>query len=103
MLRMKRTATAFLLAALFIGSASAQVRESSGGGSAALGGAGRAYEAVGKSAAARGLQQKMNSTLLKAIAKEKPAASRRTAAKNSKLPVAVRNTPVANSCAYFKP
>lgn len=103
MLRMKRTATAFLLATLFISSAFAQVRESSGGGASAAGGAGRAYEAAGKSAAARGLQQKMNSTLLRAIAKEKLATSRRTATKASKRPVAVRNEPSANSGAYFKP
>lgn len=101
---MKRTATTFLLVALLICSAFAQVRESVGGGASAAGGAGRAYEAAGRSAAARDLQQKMNSTLLKAIAREKPVGSRRTPTKASKRPIAVRrNSPAPNSNTFFKP
>lgn len=61
---------AFILVSAF--SVSAQVQGGGGGGSVAAG-AGKAYGASGKSAAAREIQRKMNTTLLRAIAREKAA------------------------------
>lgn len=113
-LTMKRTATVFLLLAVSISPVFTQVRESAGGGGAtAMGGAGRAYEAAGKSLAARDLQRKMNSTLLRAIAKEKAATSSRrkaaqAGAKVSRRPAPIRGAPPPvsqpeNTSAFFKP
>lgn len=62
-----RTFSILLLSAISI---SAQVRGGGGGGSVTAG-VGKAYEASGKSAAAREMQRKMNTTLLRAIAREK--------------------------------
>ena len=78
--------------------------QTQGGGAAA--GVGRVYEAAGKSTAARELQRKMNTALIKAVAREKAAA--RTASDRSR-PKSARPSPMpappstSTDAAFFKP
>ncbi|HLA95246.1 MAG TPA: DUF6683 family protein [Pyrinomonadaceae bacterium] len=65
--------------------------QTGGGGAAA--GMGKAFEAAGKSAAAKDLQQKMNTTLLRAIAKGKAANTTVRRGGGQGRPKAARPTP----------
>lgn len=79
-----------------------------GGSAAAGGGYAKVYEAAGRSAAARGVQQTMNTTLLKAVAKSRVvksaavAGGRRQAPKKA-APTAAPLPAPANNYAFFKP
>ncbi|MDI1240298.1 MAG: hypothetical protein PSX80_00060, partial [bacterium] len=93
--------TLALFATLFlIGIASAQT---AGGGAAA--GIGRTVEAAGRSAAARELQKKIGTTLVRAVAREKAAPRRASTGgrPQSARPSPVASVPIDTTAAFFKP
>jgi len=99
---MYRSLKVFVVLAFVSVMVSAQTQ---GGGAAA--GVGRVYEAAGKSTAARELQRKMNTALIRAVAREKAVArsaadrSRPKSARPAPMPVSPPTS--TDTTAFFKP
>lgn len=86
--------------------ASASFSQVQGGGGVASG-VGRVYEASGRSAAAKGVQGKMNTALIRAVARERSpartASSRNSSARSRTGAAASPTSPSANPVTVFKP
>lgn len=81
--------------------AAAQVES---GGAPVSAGVGKVFEASGRSAAGRELQKKMNSTLIRAIAREKASTrAPRDKAKQSQNPAPLPSSPFNDRSVFFKP
>lgn len=104
---MKDHSNVLLFVALLLATAASALGQTQGGGGAAAG-IGKVYEAAGRSAAARGLQDKMSTTLTRAIARQKatraktPTGSGASRPRRGAVPAPVRSEPV-NSATTFRP
>jgi hypothetical protein len=92
-------ATLAAFSILFLAGAAAA--QAAGGG--AVAGIGRTVEAVGRSVAARELQRKIGSTLVRAVAREKSGQRKVTAGARPQASRPSAIAPVNDTSAYFKP
>lgn len=89
-----------LTIACFLAAVSSGFAQVKGAGGAAAG-LGKAYEAVGRSSAAQGLQRKMNTALARAVTREKAAGEQQRMGRQA--PMAAPSSPASNPSTIFRP